>query len=126
MKYASLITGVAAIVLALPALHAQASYKKDIPDSLARKAKITEAAATTMAQKRFPKGTIAAVELENENGKLIWSYDIKTAGKKGIDEVNINAMTGKIVGVGHEGPATERKEAIADAREAKAKKARKP
>ena len=125
MKYASLIAGLAAVVLAVPAVQAQASYKKDIPGALATKAKITEDAAADMAHKRFPKGTIDAVELENENGRLIWSYDIKTAGKKGIDEVNIDARTGKMVGVGHESPATERKEDAADAKAAKAKKAKK-
>lgn len=125
MKYSSLFAGLAAAVLAVPAVQAQASYKKDIPEALAKKAKITEDAAAAMAQKRFPKGTIDAVELENENGKLIWSYDIKTAGKKGIDEVNIDAYTGKMVGVGHESPATERKEDAADAKAAKAKKAKK-
>jgi hypothetical protein len=122
MKYASLVSGVAALVLALPAVHAQAIYKKDVPDSLARKATITEASAAAMAHKRFPKAQIDAVELENENGKLIWSYDMKTAGKSGIDEVNIDARTGKLVGVGHESPASEKKEAAADAKAQKAKK----
>ena len=35
--------------------------------------------------------------MERENGKLIYSYDIKTAGKSGIDEVHVSAITGKII-----------------------------
>jgi hypothetical protein len=126
MKYASLIAGLAAVVLAVPAAHAQAMYKKDLPDSLVKKAKISEDVAAATAQKRVPKGKIEGVELENEGGKLIYSYDVKTAGKSGIDEVNIDAMTGKIIKFLHESPAAEKKEAAEDAKAEKAKAAAKP
>jgi uncharacterized membrane protein YkoI len=117
---------VAAMVISASAtLGAQTAYKKDVPDSLARQAKVTEAAAAATAQARVPKGTIQGVELEREKGKLIYSYDIKTAGKSGIDEVNVDAMTGKIVAFAHESPAAEKKEAAEDAKGAK-KKPKKP
>jgi hypothetical protein len=111
----ALVTGIAARA------DAQASYKKDVPDSLAKLAKVTEATAAATAQARVPKGAIQGVELEKEKGKLIYSYDIKTAGKSGIDEVNIDAMTGKVIAFGHESPADEKKEAAADAKAAKTK-----
>ncbi len=111
---------VALIALASSA-NAQGTYKKDVPESLAKKAKITEQQAADVAMKRVPKGAIEAVELENEGGKLLYSYDIKTAGKKGIDEVHVDAMTGKVIGVVHETPAMEKKEAAADAKEMKHK-----
>jgi uncharacterized membrane protein YkoI len=96
-------------------------YKKDLPDSLAREAKVTEAAAAATALAKVPKGTIAAVELEREGGKLLYSYDIKVAGKSGIDEVQVNAVTGDIVGkVTHESAASEKKEAADEAKEKKA------
>lgn len=117
-----LIVSSALIVGAAAGASAQASYKKDIPDSLAKQAKITETAAAVTAKARVPKGTIQGVELEREKGKLMYSYDIKTAGKSGIDEVNIDAMTGKIIGFAHESPADERKEAAEDAKAAKKKK----
>jgi len=41
---------------------------------------------------------------------------MKTPGRSGIDEVNVDAMTGKVVGVSHESPATEKKEAAAEAK----------
>ena len=70
----------------------------------------------------MPKAKIEAVELEVENGKLMYSYDMKTAGKSGIDEVNVDARSGKIIGFAHESPATEKKEAADEAKAAKAKK----
>ena len=96
-------------------------YKRDVPDSLAKEATVSEADATAAAQKRVPKGTVTAMELEREHGHLLYSYDFKTPGKTGIDEVNVDAKTGKVLHVAHESPATEKKEAAADAREAKAK-----
>lgn len=115
MKLAFLI---AIALAAAPAANAQQGYKKDIPDSLAKRAKITESAAAATAQKRVPKGKIEGVELEVENGKLMYSYDVKTDGKSGIDEVNVDAISGKIIGFSHESPATEKKEAAADAKKA--------
>jgi uncharacterized membrane protein YkoI len=101
----------------------KSSYKKDLPDSLAREAKISEAAASATALAKVPNGKVAAVEIEREGGKLIYSYDIKVPGKSGIDEVNVDAVTGDVVGkVGHESAAAEKKEA---ADEAKAKPAAK-
>src|SRR5207248_44777 len=95
---ATAIAATIAVALAAPVAHAQATYKRDVPDSLAKQAKITEDVATATAQKRVPKGKIEAMELEKEKGKLMYSFDIRTAGKSGIDEVNVSAMTGKIIG----------------------------
>ena len=71
---------------------------------------------------RVPKGHIEAMELENEDGKFIYSYDVKTPGKSGTDEVHVDAMTGKVIGLVHETPAMEKKEAAADAKAAKSAK----
>jgi len=60
------------------------------------------------------------VELEMEKGKLIYSYDLKTEGKSGADEVHVDAMTGKVMSVHHESAAMEKKEA------AEEKKPKKP
>jgi uncharacterized membrane protein YkoI len=96
-------------------------YKKDLPDSLTREAKVTETAAAATALAKVPKGAIASVELEREGGKLLYSYDIKVAGKSGIDEVQVNAITGAIVGkVVHESPAAEKRETADEAKEKKA------
>jgi len=101
-----------AACLLVPAMaSAQATYKRDLPDSLTKMAKISEEAAAKTALKRVKKGTIESVELEREKGTLIYSYDIKQPGKSGAEEVNVNAMTGKVVARVHESAATEKKEA---------------
>jgi uncharacterized membrane protein YkoI len=113
---------VAGIALLSSAAQAQAKYKKDIPDSLAKAAKITEEVAAATAQKRVPQGTIQAVELERENKKLIYSYELKVVGKAGVEEVNVDAITGKIVSVEHESPAAEKQEQKKDQAKAPVKK----
>ena len=125
MKYTAFLAGAAVVVLAAPVLRAQTGdqrYKRDIPDSLAKHAKISEDAAAAVARKRVPKGNIEGVELERENGKLMYSYDIKTAGKSGIDEVNVDAVSGRIIGFSHESPAAEKREAAEEAKAAKKKR----
>jgi hypothetical protein len=44
-----------------------------------------------------------------------------TPGKPGIDEVDVDALTGKIIAVEHETPAQMKKEAAEEANESKAK-----
>jgi len=111
---------IAALVLTASVAGAQGpAYKKDIPAKLAKTAKITEDSAAKVAQAKLPAGKIEAVELENEHGKLQYSYDIKVAGKSGIEEVNINAMDGSVIGVEHESAATVAKEAAAEKAESK-------
>jgi uncharacterized membrane protein YkoI len=129
MKYSFLAGGLAGLMVASSTAPAQATYKRDVPDSLARKAKVSEASAVAKAKAKIPHGTIDALELENEDGKLLWSFDFKVPGKTGIDEVNVNALTGAVGKVVHESPAAEKKEAAADAKtaaKAVAGKAKKP
>ena len=64
---------------------------------------------------KVPNGTVKEAELEEEKGKLIWSFDIATPGTKDITEVNVDAITGKIV-------ATEIEKAKDEAKEAKDEK----
>ena len=49
---------------------------------------------TALAQ--VPKGWVKASELEREGGKLLYSFDIASKGKAGIDEVQIDAITGTV------------------------------
>ncbi|MDQ2890086.1 MAG: PepSY domain-containing protein [Gemmatimonadota bacterium] len=89
--------------------------KSDIPANLAKEARITTDSARTIARAKLPKAFIQSEELERENGRLIYSFDMKTDGRSGIDEVNVNALNGSIVGkVGHESAKSEAKEAAAE------------
>ena len=97
------------------------TVKEDKP-GLLKRAKVAPAAAQAAAQAKVPGGTIKSAEIEEENGKLIYSFDIVTKGKSGVDEVNVDAMTGT-VDLKHESPADEAKEKAQDAAKAAARKA---
>lgn len=102
----------AAIALGASSLFAQQpQYKRDLPAALMKQAKVAEADAAKAAAAKVPNGQIQAVELESEDGRLIYSYEIKVPGRSGIEEVNVNAKTGDVVGSEHETPATEKREA---------------
>jgi uncharacterized membrane protein YkoI len=79
---------------------------------LARQAKITKEQAQETALKRAP-GTVESAELEREHRKLVYSFDIRNA-KGTIDEVQVSAITGKIVRVEHETKQQEAAEKRAD------------
>lgn len=85
--------------------------------ALKAKAKLTEAQARKIAMARVPKGTIKEGELEMENGKLQWSFDMTTPDSKKVTEVNIDAITGKIIAVAQESAEDEAKEAEAEKKE---------
>jgi uncharacterized membrane protein YkoI len=87
--------------------------------ALRREAKISKTAATKTALDQVPGGKVKSSELEREKGKLIYSFDIKVAGKTGIEEVNVDAVTGAIVAHEHENPKAEKKEAVQEAKENK-------
>jgi uncharacterized membrane protein YkoI len=63
-------------------------------------AKVSMEAARRTALERVP-GKVKSEELEQEGGRWIYSFEIAPAGEKGklVKEVNIDADTGKIVGV---------------------------
>ena len=94
---------------------ATSSFAADDAKLLAE-AKIKEPAARATALAWVRNGTVRSEELEREHGHLIYSYDIKVARKSGIDEVNVDAMTGKVIAKTHEGVRGERREADAEAK----------
>ena len=87
---------------------------KESEAKLKAEAKISEADARATAMAKVPNGTIKEGELERENGKLQWSFDISTPGTKDITEVNINAVTGELIGVSKETPEDQAKEGDED------------
>ena len=85
--------------------------RSDIPADLAKNAKITLDAARATALAKVPNGAVRSEELEKEHGKLIYSFDIAVPGKPGIEEVNVSAVTGKVLNKHHESAKDEQKEA---------------
>jgi uncharacterized membrane protein YkoI len=88
---------------------------------LQRQAKITMEQARETALKRAP-GNVESSELEREHGKLVYSFDIRNS-RGTIDEVQVSAITGKVVRVEHENKKQEADEKRQESRE---KTGRKP
>ena len=123
MKRALILTAVVALLAGAPGLaaaqqpaapavtpRAAPSYKREVPRRLLARARVGEDSALKIAMARMPDARVQAVELENEHGHLIWSWELKLEGKRGIEEVNVDARDGSIVGVEHENPHPARRD----------------
>lgn len=82
----------------------ESGEKADSQAQLTSQAKISKDDAEEIAQSKVPNGTIKESELERENGHLQWSFDMTVPGEKDITEVNIDAITGQVLNIGHEAP----------------------
>ena len=105
---AFILTAALSVAPAFAARETQADMQKD--------AKISMKTARSTALKQVPHGRIASAELEREHGKLIYSFDIKSA-KRGVTEVNVDAINGKVVAVQHETASNEAAEKKQEAKE---------
>jgi uncharacterized membrane protein YkoI len=111
MKIKILICGLLTAVLVCASLTpAVAGDSKEKQAKLEAKAKVSRADAEKIALAQVPNGTIKEGEIEKEKGKLIWSFDIATPDTKDITEVNVDAMTGKIVAIDKESAKDEENE----------------
>ena len=81
---------------------------------LASRAKITRTKAEATALKKAPGGTVKEAELEEEHGKLVWSFDIARPGTRNLTEVHVDAITGKVIATEIETPEHEAAEAAAE------------
>lgn len=86
-------------------------------EKLAREAKITKEQAQATALRRAP-GNVESAELEREHGQLVYSFDIRNS-KGTITEVQVSAVSGKIVRVEHENKKQEANEKRKEAGEKK-------
>ena len=74
---------------------------------LEAKAKITRADAENIALAKAPGGSVKEGGIEEENGKLIYSFDIAVPGTRDITEVQVDAKNGEVVSVAKETPAQQ-------------------
>jgi len=112
------LTAAMALACALPVVaeeHCSIHPAKAMSDAqLNSLAKVSQAQAEKIAfAKLTGKGAVstASAELEAEHGCLIWSFDIRVAGKPGFEEVQVDAGDGKILSVKHESSRQEAAEA---------------
>lgn len=94
---------------------AQAFAGEPSQATLMAQAKVGRDAATRTALSRVPGAQIRSAEIEREHGRLIWSFDLAQAGTAGVTEVQVSAMTGKVVSEQHESGAHEAAETAAEA-----------
>jgi len=94
------------------------SWAQQSETELLKQARVTKHQAKKIALARVKRGAIKCVELEKENGVLIWSVDVAQPPKRDLTDVWVDATTGKITAVEVEMPLTEKMEVA----EEKAKK----
>ena len=97
-------------VAAADELKCSIKAKKLTPKAeMAAMAKVKEDAAkkTAIEAVKATGATINKGGLEVEDGCLIYSYDVKVPGKTGIEEVLVDAGTGKVLKIEHEGKMSE-------------------
>src|SRR5262245_61813141 len=79
------------------------------------RAKVPKPDAERLAPARTPEGsTVKESELEKENGRLVWSFDIATPGTADVTEVQVDAVSGQVVSVEKETPAQQQAEKAQD------------
>lgn len=89
------------------------------PAQLEAQAKVSKADAEKTALAKVPGATVKEAEIEKEDGKLVWSFDLTTPGTADITEVLVDAMTGAVVSVEKETPADQAKEKKEDEKKGK-------
>src|SRR4051812_32883907 len=99
-KTITLIMFAFAILIVAGASGSVSGQEKKVNAKLARQAKITMEQAREIASKRMA-GNIEESELEKEHGKIVYSFDIRTADGK-VSEVQVDAKTGEIVSIEEE------------------------
>jgi hypothetical protein len=82
------------------------------------KPKISAKQARATALAKAP-GKVQSEELEREDGKLVWSFDIRNAKSKAITEVWVDANSGSVIKTAPESAAHEKAEQQKEAAEKK-------
>lgn len=101
---------VASLIVGCASEQREQQEKQAEQAKLMAEVKVSKDAAEKTAMANVPNGTIKESELENENGKLQWSFDVATTDSKDIIEVNVDALTGDVISVDKESAESEAKE----------------
>ncbi|MGH8094552.1 MAG: PepSY domain-containing protein [Chthoniobacterales bacterium] len=108
----NILTGAA--VISLKGLAPSSALARDNQAQLRAEAKVTRKDAEKTALARVPSGTTKDGELEKENGRVMWSFDLAMPHSGNIIEVQVDAKTGKIVELQVETPRDQAKETATD------------
>jgi Peptidase propeptide and YPEB domain len=89
-------------------------YRREIPGKLAAETKISEDAARDAALRKVPNGVVSSIELERAGGQLLYSVDIRVPGRRGVEEVHVSPLDGRVRSREHESSKREREEEAAE------------
>ena len=78
------------------------AFADDRQSKLEAQAKVSKVEAEKIALAKVPGGKIKDAEIEKEDGRLIWSFDIAKEGTKKLIEVEVDANAGEIIDSGDE------------------------
>jgi hypothetical protein len=109
MKIETISCGVLTVVVLAGGLSGCATGKHS-DAKLQEQALILRSEAEQIALARVPNGAIKEGDIEKENGKLVWSFDIAKPGTANITEVQVDAMTGQVLSIEKEIPPRQSKE----------------
>lgn len=90
-----------AFIIAVAACRADRPPSDVVPESSARSAAVA----------LVPGARVKSHELEHEDGRWVYSYDLEVQGRPGVEEVQVDARTGAVVKQEHESAEQERAEA---------------
>jgi hypothetical protein len=76
--------------------------------------RLDEARATAL--EKVPGGKLSSEELSRQAGKLVYSFDFRVEGKKGVDVVTVDASDGTVLTVKHKSEWAARRDAQAKRR----------
>jgi Peptidase propeptide and YPEB domain len=118
MRSATLVAAAASAALTFAAVPAFAAWHCTIHPpqgassaKLRSMARISKSRAEKIALRHVEHAAqISEAEIEGEQDCLIWSFDVKQHGRKGIEEVNIDAGNGRVLGTHHESASEEARE----------------
>lgn len=74
------------------------------PRALPAQVKITREQAQQTALAQAPGGRVRQTELDDDQGELIWAFDIVTPGSTNLTEITVDAVTGGVISVATETP----------------------
>ena len=114
MKNQSLKKGSILTLMILGFAFSTAIAAEESQEALKTQAEVTQGQAEEIALGKVPDGNIKSSELEKENCKLVWSFDIAVPESKNITEVQVDAKTSKIVLLEVETPEQQAQEANTD------------
>ncbi len=88
-----------ALFATVPVLPAAQAHQSRFGTSQTR---ISKDVARSVASGQFPDSAFERADLEKEQGRLIWSIQLRPHGSNEVHEVQIDALSGELVATGFE------------------------